>query len=87
MRGSRLNCWNTKPMRRCRMADSASSSRLDTSRPSSRYRPAVGVSRQPRMVMKVDFPDPDGPMTATISPARISTETPRSAWTVYSPRE
>ena len=37
--------------------------------------------------MNVDFPEPDGPMTATISPARISTETPRSACTVWSPRE
>ena len=35
--------------------------------------------------MKVDLPDPDGPMTATISPAWMATETPRSAWTTCVP--
>ena len=29
--------------------------------------------------MKVDLPEPDGPMTATNSPAWMVTETPRSA--------
>ena len=32
--------------------------------------------------MKVDLPDPDGPITATNSPAAISSDTPRSAVTV-----
>jgi hypothetical protein len=32
--------------------------------------------------MKVDLPDPDGPITATNSPLPISSETPRSAATV-----
>ncbi len=36
--------------------------------------------------MKVDLPEPDGPMTATNSPASIDTETPRSACTVWGPR-
>ena len=36
--------------------------------------------------MKVDFPEPDGPMTATKSPRSIVTETPRSACTVWGPR-
>ena len=30
--------------------------------------PAVGVSRQPRMFMSVDLPEPDAPMIAIISP-------------------
>src|SRR2546426_674434 len=30
--------------------------------------------------MKVDFPEPDGPITATNSPRSIVTVTPRSAW-------
>ncbi len=36
--------------------------------------------------MKVDLPDPDGPMTATNSPASTATLTPRSACTVWGPR-
>ena len=35
--------------------------------------------------MKVDFPEPDGPITATNSPRAMSRLTPRSAWTWYSP--
>ena len=35
--------------------------------------------------MSVDFPDPDGPMMATSSPASIVTDTPRSAWTTCAP--
>ena len=31
---------------------------------------SVATSRQPRMCMSVDFPEPDGPMIATYSPAR-----------------
>ena len=33
------------------------------------------------MVSSVDFPDPDGPITATISPARTDRSTPASACT------
>ena len=33
--------------------------------PSSRYWPAVGMSRQPRMFISVDLPEPDEPMIAT----------------------
>jgi hypothetical protein len=42
--------------------------------------PAFGLSRQPRM-LKVDLPEPDGPMTATNSPLSIAAETPRRAGT------
>ena len=34
--------------------------------------------------MSVDLPEPDGPMTATISPRAMVRSTPRSAWTVTS---
>ena len=37
------------------------------------------------MFMKVDFPEPDGPMTATNSPGRTSKETPRKARTRVCP--
>ncbi len=41
--------------------------------------PAVGVSRPPIRRSRVDLPQPDGPMTATISPrCRASRSTPRS---------
>ena len=36
--------------------------------------------------MKVDLPEPEGPITATNSPGSIATEIPRNAGTVYPPR-
>jgi hypothetical protein len=47
--------------------------------------PEVGLSKQPTMFMKVDLPEPDGPMMAKKSPLPIVTETPRSAFTTTSP--
>ncbi len=38
------------------------------------------------MFMNVDLPDPDGPITATNSPASIVIDTPASACTTLSPR-
>jgi hypothetical protein len=35
----------------------------------------VGLSRHPMMLMKVDLPEPDGPLTATNSPASMETLT------------
>ena len=45
------------------VADTASSSfdSRETSLPSRMYWPLVGRSRQPRMCISVDLPDPDGP--------------------------
>ena len=37
------------------------------------------------MFIIVDLPEPDGPMTATKSPAATSKSTPRSAWKLASP--
>ena len=36
--------------------------------------------------MNVDFPEPEGPITATNSPVRMSAVTPRRARTLTSPR-
>ena len=47
--------------------------------------PLVGRSRQPIKFMKVDLPEPDGPMTETNSPRSIDTVTPSSARTVSVP--
>jgi len=41
--------------------------------------PDVGVSRAPRMCIKVDLPEPDGPMMATNSPFSILKLTPARA--------
>ena len=58
---------------------------VDVSTSSSQYSPVFGLSRQPTVFMKVDLPDPEGPMIATSSPARMCRETPRIAWTRTSP--
>ena len=36
--------------------------------PSSQYLPEVGWSRHPRMFIKVVLPEPEAPISATISP-------------------
>jgi hypothetical protein len=68
-------------MLRLRIAASASPDCADTFSPASQYSPPEGVSRQPSRFMKVDFPEPEGPMTATNSPAAMSSDTPFSAVT------
>ena len=85
MDASRLNCWKTKPMRRLRTSARAVSLMWLTSSPARWYRPAVGTSRQPKMCMSVDLPEPEGPMMATYSPCSIVRLTPRSAATEIDP--
>src|SRR6185503_7323698 len=85
VRASRLNCWNTKPMRLFRITASWSPAISETRSPPSRYSPLVGRSRQPITFMKVDLPEPDGPITATNSPASMSRLTPSSACTSLPP--
>src|SRR5690606_4621632 len=50
-----------------------------------RYSPLLGRSRQPMMFISVDLPDPEAPMMATNSPARMVRSTSRSTGTVISP--
>ena len=69
-----------------RSAAISSDDRLPTSLPLRLYSPEVGRSRQPRRFMSVDLPEPEGPMSATISPAKMRSETPFSASTFCSPR-
>ena len=68
-------------MLRLRTAASSSAARSATFLPSSAYCPALGRSRQPITFMKVDLPEPEGPITATNSPLSMSTLTPSSART------
>ena len=72
-------------MRRLRTSASAASLMPLTFSPARRYSPELGVSRQPRMCIRVDLPEPDGPMMATYSPAEMDRLTPRSAATAMEP--
>jgi len=49
---------------------------LSTLAPDKRYSPPLGTSRQPRIFMSVDLPEPLGPMMATNSPASICRSMP-----------
>src|SRR5687768_1041227 len=81
----RLKLWKTNPIRRLRISARTSDVTSATSRPSNQYRPRLGWSRQPRIFIKVDFPDPDAPMTATNSPCSTIRLMPCNASTVTSP--
>ena len=83
--GTRLNCWKTKPIRSRRSRVSALSLSVVRSVSPTKTWPLVAVSRPAVTCMRVDFPDPDGPMTAVKRPATKSTETPSRAWTALSP--
>ena len=83
--GSRLKNWKMNPTRSRRSFVSAVSSRVVMSVPAMLTRPAVGRSSPARMCISVDFPDPDGPITAVSRSDATSRETPRSASTAVSP--
>lgn len=53
-----------------------------SSRPSTATSPDVGRSSPATMFSSVDFPLPEGPITATASPRRTSSVTPSSAATL-----
>ena len=55
---------------RCGFGASAAPESPSTCVPSSAYVPAVGESRQPRIAISVDLPEPEGPTRATNSPRR-----------------
>jgi hypothetical protein len=83
--GSRLNAWKTKPIRRRRSAVSSSSRMPVSSVPPSHTCPLVAASSPARQCMRVDLPEPDGPMMAVNSPRAKATSTPARAWTAVSP--
>jgi hypothetical protein len=80
-----LKLWKTKPSARFRTSASWLRLMRDTSRPASRYRPEVGRSRQPTMLINVDLPDPEAPITATKARSPMVREIPRRAGTSTSP--
>ena len=83
--GSRLKNWKTKPSLSRRSLVSAPSSRPVISSPSSVTVPEVGVSRPARMCIRVDLPEPDGPMIAVKRPRSKPVLTPTRASTAASP--
>ena len=68
--GSRLKNWKTKPMCSRRSFVRSLSPSVVISVPAMSTLPDVGLSRPARMCISVDFPEPDGPMTAVAFPAR-----------------
>ncbi len=78
---ARKNCWNTNPISVARSPASARSLSVATSSPVTRTVPLVGRSSVPARCSRVLFPEPDGPSTATSSPAAMARLTPRSACT------
>src|SRR3990167_10224461 len=85
-RGTRWKLWNTKPMRWLRTRACSSGESVVTSRPSRRYRPVLGLSSRPSRFKSVDLPEPDGPITATYSPALMDRFRLRRACPSESPR-
>src|SRR3954469_23127647 len=63
------------------MTASSSSVRPTSASPASDTSPSVGVSSPAMMFSRVDFPQPDGPITATNSAVVIRKSTPRNART------
>jgi len=80
-----LKNWKTKPICARRSRVSFASASVVISVPAIVTLPPVGVSSPARMCISVDLPEPEGPMTATSSPAWTSIETPRSASTAVEP--
>ena len=69
---SRLKNWKMIPTCRARNLASPLSLRLSIRRPATVTVPAVGRSSPATRLSRVDFPLPEGPMTAATSPAVTS---------------
>ena len=83
--GRRLKNWKMKPSLSRRSWVSSASSRWVISVPSTSTVPEVGRSSPARMCMRVDLPDPDGPMIAVKRSRSKSTLRSLSASTAASP--
>ena len=79
--GSRLKAWKTKPTLSRRSRVSSRSDRVFSSTSPMKIRPEVIRSRPARQCIRVDLPDPEGPMMAVNRPLGSSTETLSSART------
>ena len=83
--GTRLNAWKMNPTlsRRARVLPFSSSA--ESSRSPSHTCPEVSESSPARQCMRVDLPEPEGPMMAVKTPAANSASMPSSARTSASP--
>src|SRR5262249_12960798 len=77
----RLKNWNTNPTWRRRRWASSLSSLPASGSPATTISPSLGLSSPATRFSSVDFPHPDGPVTATNSPGAATRSTPRSART------
>ncbi len=68
--GTRLKAWNTKPMWRRRSSVSCLSLMSASSSPPISTLPEVGRSRPASRCIRVDLPEPLGPITAVNCPRR-----------------
>ena len=71
-------CWKIKPISSSRSAASSFGFSAEISLPPNRTVPAVMLSIPETVYNKVDLPEPDGPITATISPSSTEKLTLRS---------
>jgi hypothetical protein len=83
--GTRFKFWNTYPIQRRRIWANDDLVSPPRTRPSTITSPEVGESSPPATFSKVDLPEPEGPMTATSSPAETLRFTSSSACTAVSP--
>src|SRR3989304_1237407 len=74
-----------KPIRRARYFVFARSLIFVSGTPSMNTSPSLRSLRPLRQFRRVVLPHPEGPITATISPLRMSRSMPRSAWTETAP--
>ena len=70
--GSNWPDWNTNPKALRRSLVQSASGSLAKSVPRKLTFPAVGLTMPANTCNRVDFPEPDGPMTAMLSPARMA---------------
>ena len=70
-----LKNWKTKPMCSRRSFVRSLSPSVVISVPATSTVPDVGLSRPARMCISVDFPDPEGPITAVKRERAMSTDT------------
>ncbi len=79
--GTRLKNWKTKPTRSRRKSVRSRSDREPRSVSPTSTRPESGRSMPLTRLRSVDLPEPDGPRTATRSPADTDAEAPaRTSW-------
>ncbi len=83
--GSRLNAWKMKPILSRRSLVSCLSLRPVISVSPIQIRPPLTVSSPARQCIRVDLPEPEGPMIAVNRPRWMSTSTASSAVTLVSP--